>query len=239
LRIGLITAAASAACADFIKILNERWGGVEVLLADVLVQGQEAPTAIVAALEHFEQINPLVDVLVITRGGGSAEDLAAFNDERVVRAIAGSRTPTLVAIGHEVDISLAELAADMRASTPTDAAQVVVPNRAHVISQLKAAGTGLHKFLQGHIASDLRSTVEKQKYLTSQVFSLFDRLKQSAVSTRKLLTVFDPAAALKRGYAIVKKGGAYIKSVGQVSAGDRLAIQLSDGKISAKVAGSK
>lgn len=238
-RIGLITAAASAACADFIKILNERWGGVEVMLADVLVQGQEAPTAIVAALEHFEQINPLVDVLVITRGGGSAEDLATFNDERVVRAIAGSRTPTLVAIGHEVDISLAELAADMRASTPTNAAQVVVPNRAHVISQLKDAGTSLHKSLLGYIASDLRDTVEKRKYLTSQVFSLFDQLKQSTEATRKLLSVFDPAAALRRGYAIVKKGRAYIKSVEQVTAGDRLAIQLSDGKISAKVAGSK
>lgn len=234
-RIGLITAAASAAAADFIKILNDRWGGVEVLLADVLVQGQEAPAAIVAALEHFEQANPLADVLVITRGGGSAEDLAAFNDERVVRAIAGSRTPTLVAIGHEVDISLAELAADRRASTPTNAAQVVVPDRTHVISQLGDAQTSLYKFTQGYIASDLHDTLEQRKYLTGQVFSLFDQLKQSADATRKLIGVFDPAAALRRGYAIVKKGRAHITNVGQVSAGDCLAIQLSDGKINANV----
>lgn len=232
-RIGLITAASSAACADFIKILNERWGGIEVLLADVLVQGQEAPAAIVAALEHFEQISPLAEVLVITRGGGSAQDLAAFNDERVVRAIAGSRTPTLVAIGHEVDISLAELAADMRASTPTNAAQLVAPDAAHVISQLHDAQTSLYKFLRDYIASDLRSTAQNRKYLTSQVCSILDQFKRNAEATRKLIGVFDPAAALRRGYAIVKKGRAHITVVGQVSAGDRLAIQLSDGQVSA------
>ena len=234
-RIGLITAAASAACADFIKILGERWGGVEVLLADVPVQGQEAPLAVVAALEHFEQTNPLVDVLVITRGGGSAGDLAAFNDERVVRAIASSRTPTLVAIGHEVDISLAELAADMRASTPTNAAQVVVPDRTHIISQLHSTQVSLHRFLQEVIASNLRSAVECRKYLTGQVFSTLGQFKQNLDATRKLVGVFDPAAALRRGYAIIKKGRAHIKSVGQVRAGDRLAIRLSDGKISARV----
>lgn len=234
-RIGLITAAASAACADFIKILGERWGGVEVLLADVLVQGQEAPAAIVAALEHFEQLSPLADVLVITRGGGSAEDLAAFNDERVVRAIAGSRTPTLVAIGHEVDISLAELAADMRASTPTNAAQLAVPDRRYVISQLSAAGAGLQKFLQDYIQAAVAAADGNRKYLTGQVFSLLDQLAQSASATRKLIGVFDPAAALRRGYAIVKKGRVHISSVKQVSRGDSLAIQLSDGKISATV----
>ncbi len=234
-RIGLITAAASAACADFTKILKERWGGVEVLLADVLVQGQEAPAAIVAALEYFEQVNPLADVIVVTRGGGSAEDLAAFNDERVVRAIAGSRTPTLVAIGHEVDISLAELAADMRASTPTNAAQLVVPDKVYVISQHGAAGTGLRKFLQAYIATGLQGAADNQKYLTSQVFSILDQLKRNLEATRKLLGIFDPAAALRRGYAIVKKGGAHISSVKQVSRGDHLAIQLSDGKINANV----
>jgi exodeoxyribonuclease VII large subunit len=238
LRIGLITAAASAACADFIKILGERWGGVEVLLADVPVQGQEAPAAIVSALNHLEQISPLVDVLVVTRGGGSAEDLAAFNDERVVRAIAGSRTPTLVAIGHEIDISLAELAADMRASTPTNAAQLVVPDRTHVVSQLQSTQASLYKFLLGYIALGLRDVAEQRKYLTGQVFSLLDQLRQNAQAARKLIGVFDPAAALRRGYAIVKKGRAYVTGVGQVSAGDRLAIQLSDGKINAHVVGS-
>ena len=126
--VGLITAAASAAYADFIKILDERWGGVDVRFADVYVQGRiRRRCRLVKAIDHFNGLPELPEVLVITRGGGSAEDLAAFSDERVVRAVAASRVPTLVAVGHEVDISLAELAADMRASTPTNAAQLVVP----------------------------------------------------------------------------------------------------------------
>ncbi len=238
-RIGLITAAASAACADFIKILNERWGGVDLLLADVPVQGKDAPAAIVRALEHFEQINPLADVLVITRGGGSAEDLAAFNDERVVRAIAGSRTPTLVAIGHEVDVSLAELAADMRASTPTNAAQLVVPDAAQVIAQLNQLQTNLQKTLQDYARTITDQLQDSRKYLTSQVFSLLDQLKRNLDANHKLLAVFDPAAALKRGYAIVKKGKAHISSVKQVGRGDSLAVHLADGKISASVVASE
>lgn len=230
-RVGLITASASAACADFIKILNERWGGVEVLLADVLVQGAQAPAAIVAAVEYFEQINPLADVLIITRGGGSAEDLAAFNDERVVRAVAGSRTPTLVAIGHEVDISLAELAADRRASTPTNAAQIVVPDRRHVAAQLENVKAGLMKFLLDEIDSAASGLKGNQEYLTGQVFSSFDQAKRNMETVRKLIGVFDPRAALKRGYAIVAKGREHVRSVAQVTKGDNLSIELSDGKI--------
>lgn len=232
-RIGLITAAASAACADFIKILNERWGGVEVLLADVPVQGQEAPAAIVAALKHFEQVSPLADVLVITRGGGSAEDLAAFNDERVVRAVAGSRTPTLVAVGHELDVSLAELAADRRASTPTDAAQIVVPDRHHEITQLHNLQTSLKKLLADNIGGAIEKMSSEQKYLTSQVNSLLAAAGRDLEATRKLVGIFDPLSALKRGYAIIKKGRLHISSVKQVGRGDNLAIQLSDGKINA------
>ena len=232
-RVGLITAAASAACADFIKILNERWGGVEILLADVLVQGAEAPAAIVTAVEYFEQINPLADVLVITRGGGSAEDLAAFNDERVVRAVAASRTPTLVAIGHEIDISLAELAADMRASTPTNAAQIVVPDRRHIITQHGNVQSGLQKFLLDTMSTIQINSAGNQKYLTGQVFSIFDNAKRDAAAMRKLVGVFDPRAALKRGYAIVSKGREHVRSVGQVTKGDGLNIELADGKINA------
>jgi exodeoxyribonuclease VII large subunit len=100
--IGLITAAGSAGYSDFIKILNERWGGVQISLADVYVQGQQAPPQIVRAIEYFNELPVLPEVLVITRGGGSLEDLASFNDERVIRAVAASRIPTLVAVGHEL-----------------------------------------------------------------------------------------------------------------------------------------
>ncbi|GAC1369775.1 MAG: exodeoxyribonuclease VII large subunit [Candidatus Saccharimonadales bacterium] len=133
-RIGLITSGTSAAYADFIKILGARWSGVEVLLADVSVQGLQAPDQIVGALEYFNQLSPPVDMVVLIRGGGSLEDLMAFSTEPVARAVAASRTPIVVGVGHEVDVSLADYAADLRAATPTDAARLVVPDRQEILS---------------------------------------------------------------------------------------------------------
>ena len=236
-RIGLITAAASAAAADFIKILNERWGGLEILLADVLVQGQEAPLQIAAALEYFEQITPLADVLVVTRGGGSAEDLAAFNDERVVRAVAGSRTPTLVAIGHEVDVSLAELAADKRASTPSNAAQLVVPDKQHVISQLQHQKASLATIIEGFINLGLDEVSEQKKFFVQATDALILNERQLLQASQKLVKVFDPKAALKRGYAIIRKGAKHISSTSQLKAGDNLSLELTDGTIRSVVQG--
>lgn len=233
--IGLITAASSAAYADFMKILNELWGGVDVRLADVYVQGAQASGQIVRAIEYFNELSALADVLVVTRGGGSAEDLAAFSDERVVRAVAASRIPTLVAVGHEVDTSLAELAADLRASTPTNAAQLIVPNRAETIAGLAVARKSLTELAAQSLQAAAREAQEDRKYLTSQVNSLLtDRLKLIH-SHRKLVAVFDPRAALKRGYAIVSRAGRNISSVKGLKPGDNLNIQLADGKIGAKV----
>jgi exodeoxyribonuclease VII large subunit len=233
--IGLITAANSAAFKDFIKILDERWGGVEVRLADVYVQGAQAPSQIAKAIEYLNRQPGLVDVLVLTRGGGSADDLAAFNDERVVRAVAASRIPTLVAIGHEVDISLAELAADLRASTPTNAAQLAVPSRAEESAQLKAVKKSLHTALEGDIGAAVSQTIQNREYLTSQVNLLLKNMQNELISSSKLVGLFDPAAALKRGYAIVSRGGRHISSVKGIRAGQRLGIQLADGTIGAKV----
>jgi len=233
--IGLITASNSAAYADFIKILNERWGGAEIQLADVYVQGAQAPLQIVRAVEYFNELSSLVDVLVITRGGGSAEDLASFSDERVVRAVAASRIPTLVAVGHEIDTSLAELAADLRASTPSNAAQLLVPSRSETIAGLAVARKSLGEVLIQRIQEAAREARASREYLTSQVnLLLSDRLKMIE-TTQKLMSVFDPRTALKRGYAIVSKQGRNIASVKQLKAGDNLGIQLSDGTIGAKV----
>src|SRR5665213_3602045 len=142
-RIGLITSAQSAAYADFIKIINARWQGVEIQLIDVQVQGEVAPDQITAALERFNGEAEPPETIVIIRGGGSAEDLAAFSTEQVTRAVAASRVPTLVAIGHEIDLSLAELAADRRASTPSNAAELLVPDRAQALAQLRIAAETL------------------------------------------------------------------------------------------------
>lgn len=233
--IGLITAASSAAYADFIKILNERWGGVEVHLADVYVQGAQAPLQIVRALEYFNTLSSLVDVLVVTRGGGSAEDLAGFSDERVVRAVAASRIPTLVAVGHEVDVSLAELAADQRASTPTNAAQLAVPSRTETLAGLSIAKKSITELVSQRLAEAARESNEDRKYLTSQVILLLTDRQKLLHSHRKLVSVFDPRTALKRGYAIVSRAGQNITSIKKLTTGDQLDIQLSDGTIGAKV----
>ena len=236
-RLGLVTAADSAACADFLKILNSRWGGVDVLLADCLVQGDQAPIAVIAAVEYLNQLPNLPDVIVVTRGGGSAEDLAAFNDERLVRAVAASRVPTLIGVGHETDFSLAELAADRRASTPTNAAQLVVPDKEGERRQLLDIRSSLEKNLTNMTAKEINYLTNERRYLTSQVSGVFATTARNLDSARKVVSLFNPAAALKRGYAIVKKGSQYIISTKQVSSGDKLSIQLSDGKIKAVVQG--
>ena len=135
-KIGLITSSESAAYADFIKIINSRWVGLEIVLYSVLVQGDKAPAEICAAIKYFNELAEAPEVLVITRGGGSSEDLWAFSTEEVTRAVAASRVPTLVAIGHEIDLSLAEKAADKRASTPSNAAEILVPDKKDSINNL-------------------------------------------------------------------------------------------------------
>ncbi len=234
-QLGLITAGSSAAYADFIKVLNERWGGVEIQLADVFVQGAQSAPQIIKAIEYFNNSPKLVDILVITRGGGSPEDLATFSDERVVRAVAASRIPTVVAVGHEIDISLAELAADLRASTPSNAAQLITPNRSQVISELnnlrQLIATSLARNFQDH-GQEIGTNRE---YLTSQVDLLLKNIQNSLISTKKLLNILDPHSALKRGYAIVSKGGKTIKTIKNLNSRDKLNIQLADGTIGATV----
>jgi exodeoxyribonuclease VII large subunit len=235
LTIGLITAAGSAAYSDFIKILSERWGGVEVSFADVYVQGPQAPPQIVKAIDYFNELPKLPEILVITRGGGSLEDLAAFNDERVVRAVAASRIPTLVAVGHEVDISLAELAADRRASTPSNAAQLAVPSRAEASAELAGVRRLLGDALIQPLSERRRELKNTRKYLISQVNILLSDTANFISQARKLVRVFDPEAALKRGYAIVSRGRQHIVSAKVLKLKDGLKIRLVDGSAKVRV----
>lgn len=232
-KIGLITAKSSAASADFIKILNERWGGVEVGLADVYVQGDRAPEQLVAAITHFNQLSDIPEVLVITRGGGSADDLAAFSDERVVRAIAASRIPTLVAIGHEVDISLAEMAADQRASTPSNAAQVLVPDKRHEFINLKSQKTALSRYLIGIYESEGLRLKNLNNWLIGLLTGLLSAEQERLAASKRLALLYDPLNALKRGYALVSKAEAHVRSVKEVRSGEELRIKLHDGTIAA------
>ncbi len=144
--IGIVTSQEAAAYTDFLRILNNRWGGVSVTLRPVLVQGNNAPGEIVEAIEWFNKYHP-VDVLVVTRGGGSLEDLQAFNSESVCRAIFASKIPVVCGVGHERDTTLAELAADVRASTPSNAAERVVPDRQEILWQLEQAQKSMNDCL--------------------------------------------------------------------------------------------
>ncbi len=254
-RIGLVTSATSAAYRDFTKILAARWGGVELILADVAVQGQSAPDGLVAALGELNQLPESLDVIVVMRGGGSLEDLAAFNSEAVVRAIAASRTPVLTGIGHETDTSLADLAADLRAATPTDAARLVVPDRRQVaerVDHLLAAQSGRLERRLGELASVIeRSRAQLDHFVGRPVETLArlaERLErgfaqlvaqqsQRTTAAVRALGGYDPVATLRRGYSIVRHRDAIVTDSNTVKVGDRLMIQLAKGNVGAEVHG--
>jgi exodeoxyribonuclease VII large subunit len=234
-RVGLVTSAESAAYRDFVKVLGARWGGLEIVLFDVQVQGEVAPAQITAAIQQANQLAEPLDVLVVTRGGGSAEDLQAFSTEQVTRAVAASRIPTLVAIGHEVDISLAELAADQRASTPSNAAELLVPDRKALLAQLPAYKRQLEQ-------AALQVCEYAQRQLTQHRLTLHDRTElvltratQQLHARTQLLAAYDPQAALRRGYALVQADGALVRSGKQLAPGAGLAITLTDAQVTATV----
>lgn len=234
-RVGLITSGESAAYRDFVKILDERWKGIQVELADVQVQGERAPAQIMAALEYFNTHAEPVDVVVITRGGGSAEDLAAFSTEQVTRAVAGSRIPTLVAIGHEVDVSLAELAADVRASTPSNAVQMLVPDQSYVLEQLAEQKQALGHALLRLVAEAKQQVKQQSQDLQSTLSQLWQDTQRTFEQQRQLLNALSPLAALKRGFAIVRSGGKTVRSAKKLAPGDTISITLADGQITSEV----
>lgn len=203
-RVGVISSTAAAGYADFIRILNDRWGGLEVEVAHTQVQGEKAPDQIVRALEYFNEKEQLPDVIVIIRGGGSKDDLAAFNDELLVRAVAASRVPILTGIGHEVDESLVDLAADVRAATPTNAAQLLVPNRQEVIrmahQQARSIGYQVVQAIEtyeGQIREQLETAFARVR---ERLDDAFERLATLRLAVAQL----SPESALRRGYAIVR-----------------------------------
>jgi exodeoxyribonuclease VII large subunit len=234
--IGLITSGESAAYHDFIKIINARWGGIDIQLADVQVQGEPAPGQIVNAIEYFNSHAEPVDVLVVTRGGGSAEDLAAFSTEQVTRAVAGSRIPTIVAIGHEVDISLAELAADRRASTPSNAAEMLTPDKAHELATIRDTQKSLLHVLTQNVATARQQLADIMMQLHVAVESTVARATESLAYRSNLLDALSPTAALKRGYAVIRtEQGTIVRSGRGVTVGDTLHIELTDATITTKV----
>ena len=203
-HVAVIASTQSAGYADFIKILNDRFGGLKVDVAHVQVQGTDAPDQIIRAINYFNQQEPLPEVIVIIRGGGSADDLSAFNDEPLVRAIAGSRIPTLFGVGHEIDTSLSDLAADVSAATPSNAAQILVPDRMEIIRAVRAQVISLLPRVLQLIDRQRQSVKDVMINVIDAVERAADEQMRRILSLRNVLTQLDPNVVLTRGYSLIR-----------------------------------
>lgn len=202
-RIGVVTSTQAAGYADFVTILNERWGGLEVVVAHTLVQGMQAPRQMVRAIDHFNTMAEPPEVIALIRGGGSADDLAAYNDEPLVRAIAASRVPVIVGVGHETDTSLADLVADVSAVTPSNAAQLLVPDRQAIARAVDDDVRQMLLHMQRRVVSTTQQVDVALRRMVQRTTSMYDTLALRATELRAVLAQLDPRAALRRGYAIV------------------------------------
>jgi exodeoxyribonuclease VII large subunit len=261
-RIGVVTSPAAAALRDILNVLSRRYPLAELLLAPTLVQGDDAPPQIVAAIEALNERADVVgvDVIIVARGGGSLEDLWAFNDERVARAVAASRIPVICGVGHETDFSLADFAADVRAPTPSAAAELVAPEQADLRAQV--AG------LTGVLVTALHAAIDERRWRLAEQARALKHLSPAlqlvqarqrvddllggaqaalrhdlALRRERLggligrLAGVSPLGTLERGYAIVRHRDteAIVRSVGQVASGDTLDIRVVDGEFEAQV----
>lgn len=257
-KIGVVTSADAAALRDILKVLQRRYPLVSVLVAPTLVQGVEAPAQIIRSLQWLDARED-VDTIIVARGGGSMEDLWAFNDEHVARAIFAARHPVICGVGHETDFTIADFVADKRAPTPSVAAELAVPDIDEVrslVRQLRAKTAasaeaqlsrekwrlqGLTRAL-GHLSprSSLDNNRQRIDVLSRRidravVFKLQDARGVLAVAQARLATI-SPLATLARGYAIVRgQDGEIVRTVKAVSAGDKIKIQIADGDFGAAV----
>ena len=201
-RIGVISSTQAAGYADFIKIINERWGELKIQVAHTQVQGLPAVDQIVRAIEYMNQHTDN-QVIALIRGGGSKDDLAIFNDEKLVRAIAASRIPVITGIGHEVDGSLADLAADLAASTPSNAAQFLTRDRQAETHSLKLQVSRICQQVIGKINIEERRLCEQIENVRNKIFNLLQFELQKIQQKQQVIENLNPAIVLKRGYAII------------------------------------
>ncbi|WP_093406327.1 exodeoxyribonuclease VII large subunit [Micromonospora sediminimaris] len=257
-RIGLITGRASAAERDVLTNARRRWPAVEFRTVNVAVQGPAAVPQIVDALKALDA-DPSIDVIILARGGGGIEDLLPFSDEALCRAVFACRTPVVSAIGHETDAPLVDYVADVRASTPTDAAKRVVPDLAEEVHLIKQARHRLHRAVhnlvdrESHRIDALRSrpVLARPQVMLEQRAAEVVALRQRAGRcldhrlaaagedlrhTVARLRALSPAATLDRGYAIVQRAdGHVVRAATEVASGDPLRVRLAEGELSATV----
>ena len=257
--IGIITSSAGAAVHDMLRILRKRYPLAQVRLLPVRVQGVEAPDEIAGAI-RYANIHRLADLLIVGRGGGSIEDLWAFNDERVAHAIYRSDIPVISAVGHEPDVTISDFVADLRAATPSNAAELAVPDQdalrqsldsmsaamATALSRQLSAARRQYQLLSAHPA--LQSPVGyleqrgkslellKNKLISAQNHQISNQKARYIAMTAKL-DAMSPLKVLTRGYAMAQtEEGSVLRSVHQVNSGDHITITVSDGTLSAAVA---
>ncbi|MFN8617440.1 MAG: exodeoxyribonuclease VII large subunit [Dehalococcoidia bacterium] len=258
-RIGVVTSPTGAALQDIRNVLARRWPLATVLVSPALVQGDQAAGQVAAAMRLLAK-EPGLDLAIVARGGGSAEDLWAFNDERVARAIYGFPVPVVSGVGHETDITIADLVADLRAPTPSAAAERAAPDIAQLERALRVMdrqmASAVRATIAGH-ASTVESQLRRLQYASPDPFQLrhdvtsllremqanlerrcsTDRARFENIAAR--ITALDPMATLARGFAIVEKEGArrkpVVNSIRSVKPGDRLSVSVGDGAFWAEV----
>lgn len=253
-KIGVVTSLSGAVLRDIYHVTKRRWPAVQLVLYPVQVQGEFSAKQVALAIEFFNT-KYAVDVMIVGRGGGSMEDLWSFNEEVVVRAIAASKIPIISAVGHETDFSLADFAADVRAATPSQAAELAVPDR----DELKRYVVRMQRQLAQMARRELNErrlrlqACQKNKLLQRPELLLADRRQRLDNLISKLrqcldenitvknhqlslalekLSVLNPAKTLQRGFALVEHGGKIVTRVQEVKKGDKLQLTFSDGKVS-------
>ena len=233
-RIGLLTGNDAAAKRDFVTAVTARFPAARLLVAETLVQGVKAPGAIVTTLDALAR-EPEIDVVVVARGGGSFEDLLPFSDERVVRAVASCPVPVVSAVGHEQDTPLCDLAADVRASTPTAAARVVVPDERQLRADLDRLRTALARDTRRILERGRQTLAADRQRLTRAPSLLLERKRTHLDGLAGRLRALSPRATLERGYAIVRTNDGIVRSARAVVPGSRVDVELAEGAFGARV----
>ena len=260
-RIGVITSPSGAAVHDIINVLGRRFPATEMILYPSEVQGAQAPAQLIAGVEFFSMTG-LVDVIILGRGGGSTEDLWAFNDEYLARAVASCSVPVISAVGHESDFTICDFVADRRAPTPSAAAEIAVPDMGEILRGLVSVRAGLQTSMQKLIAQERRVL---NQFTQSRVFARPDQMldgfrirldeheaklnrateqailqkKQHTASIAGKLEALNPLSILSRGYATVSRDGISVTSVAQINDNDTLDIRFADGSVRATVSQRK
>jgi len=235
-KIGVVTSPDGAALHDITNIIGRRYPLTELVLAPTTVQGEEAVPGIINAINALNDRKD-IDVIIIARGGGSIEDLWAFNDEKVARAIYSSTAPIISGVGHETDFTIADFVADKRAPTPSAAAELAVPHRDEIAAHLQSCVADMEALLAGSIERGRQHTDELHATMSIQVKNILTVNVEKLHGQEFKLNSLSPLATLERGYALVQNqpSGAIISSVSQVKSNDTIKVQVSDGHFRSRV----